>query len=152
MRTYIVNLARKLIGTPYIWGGSDPRGFDCSGFVVWILQVFEILPKGDWNTDGLMQAFPVTEEPQIGDLAFYGTKTIEGQLDANHVMMVCEVRPDQTLVVGASGGGSKTLTVEDAQKIGAEVHIRPHDYRKDFIGFRAIPDMVVKLPVLGTIG
>ena len=152
MRTYIVNLARKLIGTPYIWGGSDPRGFDCSGFVVWIYQVFEILPKGDWNTDALLHTFPPIDIPQIGDMAFYGTRTVEGTLDASHVMMVCEIRPDQIIVVGASGGGSKTLTVEDAKKIGAEVHIRPHDYRKDFIGFRAIPITVSQVPILGTIG
>lgn len=151
MRKYIVKLALKLIGTPYIWGGSDPRGFDCSGFVNWVLQVFGVLPDGDWNTDGLMNRFPVTETPELGDLAFYGTRSIEGVLDASHVMMVCEVRPDEVEVVGASGGGSKTLTVEDAKKIGAQVHKRPVNYRKDFIGYRKIPVQVQNIPILGTV-
>jgi cell wall-associated NlpC family hydrolase len=31
--TSVANLARELIGTPYAYGGSDPRGFDCSGLV-----------------------------------------------------------------------------------------------------------------------
>jgi cell wall-associated NlpC family hydrolase len=33
----IINLAEKYLGTPYTWGGADPRrGFDCSGFVQWL--------------------------------------------------------------------------------------------------------------------
>jgi cell wall-associated NlpC family hydrolase len=31
-----VALARAFVGTPYVWGGADPRtGFDCSGLVQW---------------------------------------------------------------------------------------------------------------------
>ncbi len=32
----VVDLAKKFLGTPYVYGGSSPSGFDCSGFVYYI--------------------------------------------------------------------------------------------------------------------
>ena len=34
----VVNEAMKYIGTPYVYGGSSPRGFDCSGFTSYIYR------------------------------------------------------------------------------------------------------------------
>jgi cell wall-associated NlpC family hydrolase len=32
-RTQVLKTVQKLVGTPYRYGGSSPRGFDCSGLV-----------------------------------------------------------------------------------------------------------------------
>ena len=34
----IVELAKKYLGTPYVYGGSSPSGFDCSGFVYFLYK------------------------------------------------------------------------------------------------------------------
>lgn len=31
----MIQLAESMIGTPYLWGGAGPGGFDCSGLVMW---------------------------------------------------------------------------------------------------------------------
>ncbi|WP_207454037.1 C40 family peptidase [Herbiconiux sp. SYSU D00978] len=43
----IYNTARQYIGTPYVFGGADPSGFDCSGLVMFVYAQYGIsLPHG----------------------------------------------------------------------------------------------------------
>jgi len=37
-RTKILNEAAKHKGTPYVWGGTTTRGFDCSGFTSYVYK------------------------------------------------------------------------------------------------------------------
>lgn len=36
----VVDLALKYLGTPYVYGGASPKGFDCSGFTMYIFKQF----------------------------------------------------------------------------------------------------------------
>jgi cell wall-associated NlpC family hydrolase len=128
-RRWIVNLAYKLQGIPYIWGGSNPHnGFDCSGFAIWIYQVFEALPSGDWTADGLSRMLAQTIEPEAGDLAFYGKRHSTGYA-VTHVMM----HTDRETVIGASGGSSDTTSEAEAIKKGARVKVKRLHYRSDYL-------------------
>ena len=42
LRDSIVDYSQTFIGTTYIWGGSSPEGFDCSGFVHYVFKKFGI--------------------------------------------------------------------------------------------------------------
>jgi peptidoglycan DL-endopeptidase LytE len=64
-------LIRPLLGTPYVWGGSTPAGFDCSGFTKYVFQELGVtLPRvsADQSTQG--QAIDPTQM-QEGDLLFF---------------------------------------------------------------------------------
>jgi cell wall-associated NlpC family hydrolase len=127
----LVNLALKLVGCPYVWGGANPwTGFDCSGFVVWVYQVFGLLPSGDWTAQELYKHFfgqapNHSADRMPGDLVFYG----DGLHRITHVML--SLSPD--LVVGASGGDHTTTTLEEARRRGAMVKVKPFLYRADLV-------------------
>ncbi len=67
----IIEASRSYIGTPYVWGGDSPSGFDCSGFIQYVYQTQDItIPRTVseiWNF-----AQPV-DSPSVGDLVFFET-------------------------------------------------------------------------------
>ena len=119
--------------TPYRWGGDDPEGgFDCSGLVIEGLKSVGVLPrKGDWKAVELLNRF--RDRPRVarndirrGMLVFWERTKPDGTLYIGHVEIVFRILEDGTiLTIGASGGGSKTLTREDAVRQNAFVRIRP---------------------------
>lgn len=71
--TAVLKEAKRHVGTPYVWGGSTPRGFDCSGFVQYVYKKKgKTLPRTSssmkWNTK------PVSKKNiKKGDLLFFAT-------------------------------------------------------------------------------
>lgn len=82
----MIREAEKYLGVPYVWGGYSPSGFDCSGFVSWVINNC----GNGWNigrctADELRshcsQVSPSEAKP--GDLIFFqGTYNTSG---ASHV-------------------------------------------------------------------
>jgi cell wall-associated NlpC family hydrolase len=63
--------AMSQLGTPYVWGGASPGGFDCSGLVMWAYaQVGVSLPHSSYAQYGY--GVPVSRDQlQAGDLVFF---------------------------------------------------------------------------------
>jgi cell wall-associated NlpC family hydrolase len=69
----LVQAALDLRGTPYRNGGSDPSGFDCSGFVQWIFNAVGVrLPREVRDQFGVGEKEDL-DEVQPGDLIFFET-------------------------------------------------------------------------------
>jgi len=69
----IVAQAMAYLGTPYLWGGADPRkGFDCSGFVQYLYRQMGIdLPRTTYEQVKQGDAVQDPADLQAGDLLFF---------------------------------------------------------------------------------
>ncbi|MDK1724435.1 LysM peptidoglycan-binding domain-containing protein [Dellaglioa algida] len=70
----VISVAKAYIGTPYVWGGSTPSGFDCSGFTQYVFAKVGI----NLNRNTIGQESNVTKKStaaaQPGDLLFWGAQ------------------------------------------------------------------------------
>jgi cell wall-associated NlpC family hydrolase len=67
----VVGIAMQYLGTPYVYGGASPSGFDCSGFVMYVFaQIGVSLPHNAAAQYG--SGTPVDRSQlQPGDLVFF---------------------------------------------------------------------------------
>jgi peptidoglycan DL-endopeptidase CwlO len=67
----VVGIAMQYLGVPYVWGGSSPRGFDCSGLVSYVFaQIGVSLPHSSYAQFGMGTAVSISQL-QPGDLVFF---------------------------------------------------------------------------------
>lgn len=80
-----VNTAKKYLGVKYVWGGTSPKGFDCSGLVKYVYAKYGVR-LNRVAADQARQGTRVTRDKlKAGDLVFFDTDG--GKNYINHVGM-----------------------------------------------------------------
>ncbi len=88
----IISYAKKFLGTPYRYAGTTPSGFDCSGFISYIMGNFGLnLIHSSYGMAELGETIKLAEI-QPGDLLFFKGSNIHSTR-VGHVAMVIEVSP-----------------------------------------------------------
>ena len=90
----IVREARNLIGSSYRYGGTDPKGFDCSGLVKYLYSKNDITLQGGSRHIYDQVDRISAKDLKPGDLAFF---TLNGKID--HVALISKVTKDQCYIV-----------------------------------------------------
>jgi cell wall-associated NlpC family hydrolase len=70
---HAVNIAQAYLGTPYVYGGAAPGGFDCSGLTEYVYgRLGKYLPRSAEQQFEYVQKIPQSWK-QKGDLIFFGS-------------------------------------------------------------------------------
>jgi cell wall-associated NlpC family hydrolase len=80
-----IELAKRFLGIPYLWGGSSSFGFDCSGFTQMLVRARGFnMPRDADKQAAWTGVIPVDRKDlQPGDLLFFGS----GPRDITHTGM-----------------------------------------------------------------
>jgi cell wall-associated NlpC family hydrolase len=67
----ILEIAARYVGTPYVYGGSSPSGFDCSGFTQYVYaQLGKKIPRTDADQKAAGTIISAAEA-QPGDIVWF---------------------------------------------------------------------------------
>ncbi|PFJ24688.1 peptidoglycan-binding protein [Bacillus thuringiensis] len=75
----IISTAKKYLGVPYVWGGTSPSGFDCSGFVYYVFRQHGInnLPRVSYDMFNVGTSVNKSDL-RAGDLVYFKNTYREG--------------------------------------------------------------------------
>lgn len=97
----IIRTARRYLGVPYVFGGSTPKSFDCSGFVQYVFAQHGIgMPRTAREQAGVGER-PLPDDLQPGDLLFF-----YGGQGAQHIAIYVGA---DTIIHASSTGGRVRL-------------------------------------------
>lgn len=105
-REEVVFIAKKQLGVPYLWAGSSPEGFDCSGFTSYVFQQKGIeLPRRSSDQFELSKHIK-QKDAKPGDLVFFNSGS-----GVSHVGIVISKKGEPLEMIHSSS--SKGIIITD---------------------------------------
>lgn len=105
----IAATALSYVGTPYVYGGASPKGFDCSGFTMYVFSLYGYsLPHSatsQWESSG---TYVKRSDLQPGDLVLFCDPSSSGGKACSHVGIYIG---DNQFVHAASGSKSRCIRI-----------------------------------------
>lgn len=97
----IISFAKTFLGTPYHYAGSSPSGFDCSGFIYYVMGNFGMtLTHSSYGMAEFGETVKLSEI-RPGDLMFFKGSNVNASR-VGHVSLVVEVTPDAIMFIHSS--------------------------------------------------
>lgn len=96
----VLSTADDYVGTKYVWGGTTPKGFDCSGFVQYVFRRHGIdLPRTSRQQAQVGQYVPASLGVlAVGDLLFFAT-------DGKRIDHIAIYAGNNEIIHSSSSGG-----------------------------------------------
>ena len=105
----IADFAKQFLGTPYVWGGTSPSGFDCSGFTQYVMKKFGInIPRVSYQQGNGGKAVG-SGDLQVGDLVFWDNSSRNNGADHVGIFIgngkyIHEPQPGESVKISSLGG------------------------------------------------
>jgi cell wall-associated NlpC family hydrolase len=92
----VIQVAASYVGTPYIFGGSNPRGFDCSGYIKFVFSQFGVDLAHGVTAQARAGIIVAPSDAVPGDLVTYNNHGHNG-IYAGNGMMYHAPRPGDSV-------------------------------------------------------
>jgi cell wall-associated NlpC family hydrolase len=109
------SVAERFLGTPYLWGGRDSLGIDCSGLVQQAFFAAGLACPRDSDLQAKLGAPVSAETLDRGDLVFWRGHVgmmLDGErllhANAHHMAVAIEPLAEATQRIAGAGGGEPT--------------------------------------------
>lgn len=95
----LITYAKRYLGAPYKYGGTTPQGFDCSGFVYYVLMHFDVKPpRVTYQYEHIGKTVKVQHAKSGDIILFTGTSGKK----IGHMGIITEVKGDTVTFIHAS--------------------------------------------------
>ena len=107
----IVSLAKKQLGTPYKWGGTNPKGFDCSGLIYFVFKKINFtVPRSSSSYQSIKDTVSI-KEVQVGDILVF-TGTNPKNRKPGHLGIVTSIEENEIIFIHSSSSKKHSGVVE----------------------------------------